>query len=79
MIELATLLGDDEGRTYFDAALNILKAMEKEFCNWDSEYDSILQFGSEAYTGCRHIPIIYGDYFFIEAISKILNNKVLFW
>ena len=79
LLELAEILGEIEGKVYFEAALNMLKAMEKKFCNWDKEYDSILQFGSEAYSGCRHIPLIYGDYFFIEAISKLVPGNVLFW
>ena len=27
----------------------------------------------------RHIPIIYGDYYFIEAIYKLRGNDILFW
>ena len=79
LLELAEILGESEGMYYFEAALNILKTMEEKFCNWDKEYDSILQFGSEAYSGCRHIPLIYGDYFFIEAISKLVPGNILFW
>ena len=37
--------------------------------------------GTERYHGevGRHIPIIYGDYFFIEAISKMRGNKYQIW
>ena len=62
-------------------ALRMLEAMEKQFCNWDKDEDSILQMGTERYhteTG-RHMPIIYGDYFFIEALYKLRGGKELFW
>lgn len=77
-LEISRVLGDD-GQKYFDAALNILKAMDRHFCNWDEEFDSILQCASEAYIGTRDISLIYGDYFFIEAISKLKGNSILFW
>ena len=79
LIELAGILDENEGRMYMDAAMNMLKTMEKKFCEWDPSYDSILQYGSESYAGCRHIPLIYGDYFFIEAISKLIDNKIFLW
>lgn len=78
-IELAKVLNDDEGKKYIDAAMNILRAMEKNFCNWDPEYDSILQYASEAYAGTRDISLIYGDYFFVEAIGKLKGNEILLW
>jgi unsaturated chondroitin disaccharide hydrolase len=27
----------------------------------------------------RHVPIIYGDYFFIEAIFRLLDKDILIW
>ncbi len=35
--------------------------------------------GSEAYTRGIHKPIIYGDYFFVEAIFKLKGNDFLPW
>lgn len=35
--------------------------------------------GSETYQGHIHIPIIYGYYFFTEAILKIKGEKFLPW
>ena len=36
----------------------------------------MLQNGSEAYHTVRHIPIIYGDYFLLEALMKIQGKGV---
>ena len=77
-IELAKATGDAK---YLDAALNILKAMEKNFCDWSENNQAILLMGTERYdddTG-RHISIIYGDYFFTEAIYKLKGFDMLFW
>ena len=77
-IELAKVTGDTK---YLDAALNILKAMEKNFCDWSEENQAILLMGTERYdddTG-RHISIIYGDYFFTEAVYKLKGFDMLFW
>lgn len=76
LIELAKILNND---TYLTSALNILKAMEKNWCNWEESEDSILQMGSGWYGKSMHMPIIYGDYFFIEAMLKLKGEEFLPW
>ena len=82
LIELAKNVPEHEKKIYINAAINILKAMEAEFCNWEDNEDSILQMGTEAYNSKEsgtHIPIIYGDYFFVEAILKLKGSDFLPW
>ena len=79
LIELAKLTTEEERETYIKSALEILKAMEKNWCDWSETEDSILQMGSVRYTHNIHIPIIYGDYFFTEAILKLKGSKFLAW
>lgn len=79
MIEIAKQLEGEEAEKYLSAAINILKAMEKEWCDWTAENDSILQMGSEQYKGGVHIPIIYGDFYFAEAILKLKGSRFLIW
>lgn len=81
MLEIANCLSEDEGRIYRRAAIKMLMTMEEKFCDWNPEKDSILQMGSEAYhvKGNPHKAIIYGDYYFIEAIYKLKNLGPLFW
>lgn len=69
----------ENGDAYLQSALKILIAMEKNWCDFSDENDSILQMGSESYTHAIHIPIIYGDYFFVEAILKLRGNDFLPW
>ena len=79
LIEIAKQVPEHEKKIYLNAAINILKAMEKEFCNWSDDEDSILQMGTERYTRGIHIPIIYGDYYFVEALYKLRGNEFLSW
>ena len=47
--------------------------------DWDEDNDSILQGGTEAYNNGHHMPIIYGDYYFIEAIWKLCDKEMFIW
>ena len=80
LIEIANSVGEHEKQMYLDAAVKILKALEN-YCDFTDENDSVLQMGTEAYSRerGRHIPIIYGDYFFAEALYKLRGNDMLFW
>lgn len=79
LIELAKIVDGKEGEEFLFSALNILQAMEKNWCDWSDKEDSILQMGSEMYTKGIHEPIIYGDYFFAEAILKLKGEEFLPW
>ena len=88
MIELAKILPEHEGGMYMHAALNMLKAMEEKFCNFDSEIDYILDGGTMRYPvkdqfterqAGVHTPIIYGDFFYTEAILKLLGSEFNPW
>lgn len=79
LIEIAKNVDESRKEEFLIPAINILKAMEKEWCNWDKDEDSVLQMGTEAYKWGHHIPIIYGDFFFTEAILKLKGSKFLIW
>ena len=78
-IELAKVVDGEKADLYLNTAIHILKAMEKSWCNWAENEDSILQMGSEMYTSGIHKPIVYGDYFFTEAIMKLKGSTFLPW
>lgn len=83
LIEIAKQVPEFEKAVYLNAALRLLKAMEEKFCDWTEENDSIVQMGTERYHGKDgkgiHIPIIYGDYFFAEALYKLRGNEFIPW
>ena len=79
MIEIAKNVPEYEKNIYISAAMKLMKSLEKNFCNWDENEDSILQMGTEMYNKGVHKPIIYGDYFFTEAILKLRGSEFLPW
>ncbi len=79
LIELSKHAEEIESEKFFSAALNILKAMEQNWCDWTEQEDSVLQMGSEMYTNGIHMPIIYGDYFFVESMLKLKGCEFLVW
>jgi len=72
---------ENEARFYTEAAYRILRACEARFADWDARRDSILTGGTYFYhdpTGENtEVPIIYADYFLIEAVLR-LKGKMLF-
>lgn len=81
LLEISNHVDELEKDFYVDAAIRILKATDEKFCNWDVNYDSIVQMGSGSYftDHDKHVPIIYGDYFFIEAVLRLLDKDILLW
>lgn len=78
LLEIANWVPENEKNMYISAAVSMLKALEGAWCDWSEEEDSILQNGTERY-GDGPKPIIYGDYFFVEAILKLMGNDFLAW
>lgn len=79
MIEIARHVPVYEKKLYLNSALKILKSLEKEQCDWTDKTDSILQNGSESYNKGIHKSIIYGDFYFIEAILKLRETGICLW
>ena len=85
MIELAKALPVDEGGTYMNAAMNMIRAIAENFGNWEEDKDFIIGNCSVYYPATAekmsgvHISIIYGDYFFAEAMLKLKGSKFLPW
>lgn len=81
LLELAEALPKEEAGSYQNAALRLLQAMEQNFCNWDRETDGILYYGSINYKEeeGRNRYLIYSDFFFIQALTKILGSTLKIW
>lgn len=84
-LEIAKYVSEQEAQMYTEAAINILKAMSDNWCDYTDEADYILGMGTERYPlqeyafASVHIPIIYGDFFFVEAIAKLRGSDFLIW
>lgn len=85
MIEIAKCLSDEHSEYYMSEAINILKAADANFCNYSSDEDGLVHKGSVCYPrdgrglNGLHMPIIYGDFFFVEALLKLKGNDFLIW
>ena len=78
-------MSEEESVRYTQEAINILKACDKHFCNYEEDEDALVLMGSERYPHTEdamkgvHIPLIYGDFFFVEALCKLKGQEFLIW
>lgn len=81
LLELSELVNNRERKLYRKAALNTLKALTEKHCNWRPEEDSILAQGCVAYHSEkeRDVPLIYGDYFLVEAVTRLMGKGFAIW
>lgn len=80
MLEIAKYVPETEQHVYYDSAIKMLKALDESRCNWDMETDNLLEKCTAAYHDEEHeFAIIYGDYFFIEAIWKLTGDELFIW
>lgn len=85
LIELSKYVEEGLKEKYLSAAIKTLKNISEKYCDYTITNDSILQMGSERYPHKPedlkgiHIPIIYGDFFFVEAILKLKGSDFLIW
>lgn len=78
LIELASLVPDkDTGSYYLHTACRILTSLTRHYLAPD-ESDAILSHsvGSKPQNSEVDVPIIYADYYFIEALMRLRNMKV---
>ncbi len=83
LLEIAGHVEENEARFYTEAAYRILRACDGKFANWDPDQDSITTGGTFFYhdpDGTNtEVPIIYGDYYFIEAILRLKGKALFEW
>ncbi len=87
LIEIAKAVPENEGGMYMNAAINILRAMGEKFMDWSLDTDCMLNYGTVRYPANGltperagvHISIIYADFFYTEAILKLLGSEFNPW
>lgn len=81
LLQIASMVPESEQILYRESAVRILTKLDSEYCNWNPAEDGILQYGTAAYhrEEDAHVPIIYGDYFFVEGILRLLGKDFLIW
>ncbi|MFX3634645.1 MAG: glycoside hydrolase family 88 protein [Candidatus Pristimantibacillus sp.] len=81
LLEIANLLSPEEGRIYRIAAEKIIKSLSEHYATLDElEYQGLLREGTGNKPGDQNVNVslIYGDYFYVEAIAKLLgwSNRI---
>ncbi|MGX1196007.1 glycoside hydrolase family 88 protein [Metabacillus sp. SLBN-84] len=79
LLLISTLL-EDENNQYYSNAITILESLKSDYLSCDLSFDALLN------QGCSDLPrgaginsgIIYGDYFFFEALLKLKNINSFF-
>lgn len=77
LIELAKASGNT---SYRETAERLLTALAEKRCDFTKDRDNILTHCSAAYHDERHnFPIVYGDYYFTEAVLKLCGKETFLW
>ena len=81
ILEIARACEGTEREEWVRWALRILKATDERFCDWDVSHDGVVTMCSGAYHSDkdRHVPMVYADYYFLEAVLRLTGKDALLW
>lgn len=72
--------GREDAASAEAAAVRMLKVLSEKRCSFGSDRDELLEKCTAAYHDQNHeFPIIYGDYYFIEAILRLTDKELFIW
>ena len=79
LLEVEKYAAESEKPMYHQAAVRLLKALDAEAC-WEDEKDYIIEKCTAAFHDEKHdFPMMYADYYFIEAIWKLCGQENFMW
>lgn len=82
LLLISELVHESEAGLYRAEGKRILQSLYTDYGAWDGEdEEGLILHGTSHYPEGRNIdvPLIYGDYFFAEGISRLLKHGELFW
>lgn len=80
LLELAKIVNSSKQEKYENAAIQLIETIATKRCNWDEMVDYMVEKCTAAYHDETHeYSIIYGDYFFMEAIYKLTGKEFFMW
>ncbi len=81
LIEIAKHVPEFERKIYINAAIKLLKALDEHCANYDESEDALVLRGSHSYhrEKEREMPIVYGDFYYVEALLKLKESDFLIW
>lgn len=80
LLEVAKHVPKLEKDMYIRPATKILRTIAEKRSDWTTDCDAIVQNCSGSYHDKRHhITMVYADYFFVEALYKLMGTDFLLW
>ena len=80
LLELAKVTKEWKREKYLVAAEKMLRAIDEKSCNYDENTDHLVERCSQSYHEEGHnFPIVYADYYYIEAIWKLTGEEIFLW
>ncbi|MDF2963253.1 MAG: glycosyl hydrolase family 88 [Paenibacillus sp.] len=82
LLLLADQVSGQEAALYRKAGENILHSLYANYGAWESEEEEgLILHGTSHFPEGKNIdvPLIYGDYYFVEGLSRLLGHRELFW
>jgi len=87
LLSIADQVTQYEKPLYQETAKKIMKSMIEHHTNFDPETDGVTINGTTAYHENKeghnghkhHVPVIYGDYFFIEGMMRLMDQYFDIW
>ncbi|CAM4330728.1 glycoside hydrolase family 88 protein [Paenibacillus tarimensis] len=81
MLLLSEQVSGSEAPLYTYGAAEILHSLYVNYGAWDSEEEGLVLHGTSHYPNGTNVdvPLIYGDYYFAEGISRLNGRQLLFW
>lgn len=80
MLEIAQHVTENDKHIYINIATRLLNKLSEIRVDWSKEQDNILNNCTGAYHDKEHhFAMVYGDYYYIEAILKLKNKAFSIW
>lgn len=80
LIELSKVCEGDERDYFLNGAISLLKTLSEKRCDFGDSQDNVVNYCTAAYHNREHhFAIIYGDYYFMEAIFKLKETGFMIW
>jgi len=81
LLELARLVPAPDAEVFHRVGVALLHALDSKCGAWSLDEEGLLRLGTGHMPEGQNINVslIYGDYFFVEALAKLRGHRELFW
>lgn len=81
-LEIASHLAEEEAKLYRDVAERIVKNLYRDYSTKEEpEHEGLLKeaTGHKPKGTAVHSSLIYGDYYFAEAVARLIDKTIVYW